>query len=40
MRDLVFLMLLPVMLYCIAKRPFIALGMWIWTALFYPNAWM
>ncbi|MBY0243270.1 MAG: putative O-glycosylation ligase, exosortase A system-associated, partial [Burkholderiaceae bacterium] len=23
-----------------AKRPFIALGMWIWTALFFPNAWM
>lgn len=40
MRDLVFLMLLPVMLYCMAKRPFIALGMWIWTALFFPNAWM
>jgi probable O-glycosylation ligase (exosortase A-associated) len=40
MRDLLFLMLLPVMLYCMAKRPFIALGMWIWTALFFPNAWM
>lgn len=40
MRDLFFLMLLPLMLYCIAKRPFVALGMWIWTALFFPNAWM
>lgn len=40
MRDAVFLLLLPVMLYCMAKRPFIALGMWIWTALFFPNAWM
>lgn len=40
MRDLLFLMLLPIMLYCMAKRPFIALGMWIWTALFFPNAWM
>jgi len=40
MRDLLFLMLLPVWLYCMSKRPFIALGMWIWTALFFPNAWM
>lgn len=40
MRDLFFLMLFPIMLYFIAKRPFIALGMWIWTALFFPNAWM
>lgn len=40
MRDLIFLTLLPVILYCMAKRPFIALGMWIWTALFFPNAWM
>jgi probable O-glycosylation ligase (exosortase A-associated) len=40
MRDIVFLTLLPIILYCMAKRPFIALGMWIWTALFFPNAWM
>ena len=40
MRDLFFLALLPVMLYLMARRPFIALGMWIWTALFFPNAWL
>lgn len=40
MRDLFFLALLPLMLYLMACRPFIALGMWIWTALFFPNAWM
>ncbi len=40
MRDMFFLALLPLMLYAMAKRPFIALGMWIWTAMFFPNAWM
>jgi probable O-glycosylation ligase (exosortase A-associated) len=40
MRDMFFLALLPLMLYLMAKRPFIAMGMWIWTAMFFPNAWM
>lgn len=40
MRDLFFLAILPVMLYLMTKRPFIAMGMWIWTAMFFPNAWL
>ncbi|HEY0061001.1 MAG TPA: putative O-glycosylation ligase, exosortase A system-associated [Telluria sp.] len=40
MRDLFFLALLPLMLYTMARRPFIAVGMWLWTAMFYPNAWL
>lgn len=40
MRDLALLGVLPFMLYFMAKRPFIAIGMWIWTALFFPNAWV
>lgn len=40
MRDLFMLALLPVMLYAMAKRPFIAVGMWVWTALFFPNGWV
>lgn len=40
MRDLVLLSVLPFMLYFMAKRPFIGVGMWIWTALFFPNAWV
>ncbi len=40
MRDLFFLAMLPLMLYPMIKRPFIALGMWIWTAMFFPNAWL
>jgi probable O-glycosylation ligase (exosortase A-associated) len=34
------LLLFPVMMYTMAKRPFIALGMWVWTALFFPNGWL
>ncbi|KQQ87041.1 putative O-glycosylation ligase, exosortase A system-associated [Massilia sp. Leaf139] len=40
MRDLVMLVVLPVMLYAMAQRPFIAVGMCLWTALFFPNAWV
>jgi probable O-glycosylation ligase (exosortase A-associated) len=40
MRDLVMLAVLPFMIYFMARRPFIAVGMWIWTALFFPNAWV
>ena len=40
MRDLLLLALLPIMLYAMAQRPFIAVGMWLWTALFFPNGWV
>ena len=40
MRDLFFLAVLPLLIYIMVQRPFIALGMWIWTALFFPNAWL
>lgn len=40
MRDLFMLAILPVLLYVMAKRPFIGLGMWVWTALFFPNGWV
>jgi probable O-glycosylation ligase (exosortase A-associated) len=40
MRDFLMLLLFPVMLYTMAKRPFIAVGMWVWTALFFPNGWL
>lgn len=40
MRDLFMLAILPVLLYAMAKRPFVALGMWVWTALFFPNGWV
>lgn len=40
MRDVFFLAMLPLLIYLMARRAFIALGMWIWTALFFPNAWL
>jgi len=40
MRDLFLLGLLPFMLYAMLQRPFIALAMLPWTALFFPNAWV
>jgi len=40
MRDVFLLALLPIMLYAMAQRPFIAVGMWVWTALFFPNGWV
>lgn len=40
MRDLTLLAILPFLVYAIAKRPFIGIGLWIWTALFFPNAWV
>jgi len=40
MRDLILLSILPFVIYAMAKRPFIGLGLWIWTALFFPNAWV
>ncbi|MFC5477628.1 putative O-glycosylation ligase, exosortase A system-associated [Massilia suwonensis] len=40
MRDLFLLAVLPLMLYTMAQRPFIAVGMWVWTALFFPNGWV
>ena len=40
MRDLLLVCLLPLMLYAMVQRPFIAAGMWLWTALFFPNGWV
>lgn len=40
MRDLFLLAVLPFLLYAMAKRPFIGLGLWVWTALFFPNGWV
>ncbi|MES2316877.1 MAG: putative O-glycosylation ligase, exosortase A system-associated [Pseudomonadota bacterium] len=40
MRDTFFLLILAILLYLMAKRPFVAVGLWIWTAMFYPNGWL
>lgn len=40
MRDFFFLGALPFLAFFTIKRPFIGVGLWIWTALFFPNAWL
>lgn len=40
MRDIVLLAVLPLLVYAMIQRPFIGLGMWIWTAMFFPNGWV
>ena len=40
MRDLFFLSILPMLVFAILRHPFIGLGLWVWTAMFYPNGWM
>ena len=40
MRDIFLLAVLPFLIYAIFQRPFIGLGLWIWTALFFPNGWV
>lgn len=40
MRDLVFVLVLPFILFAAWRRPFIALGLNLWTALIFPNGWM
>lgn len=40
MRDIVLLAIFPLFLYAIFKRPFIGLGLWMWTALLNPNGWV
>jgi probable O-glycosylation ligase (exosortase A-associated) len=40
MRDVFMLLILPVLLWVMAQRAFIGVGMWVWTALFFPNGWV
>ncbi|MDO8651361.1 MAG: putative O-glycosylation ligase, exosortase A system-associated [Undibacterium sp.] len=40
MRDIVLLSILPFLVYAIFQRSFIGLGLWIWTAMFFPNGWV
>jgi probable O-glycosylation ligase (exosortase A-associated) len=40
MRDIFLLGILPFLLYPMTQRAFIGLGLWVWTALFFPNGWV
>lgn len=40
MRDVLFLLIFPMILYFCFKKPFIGISMWLWVALFYPKGWV
>ncbi len=40
MRDAFLLAIFPILIYVIFQRAFIGLGLWIWTAMFFPNGWV
>jgi probable O-glycosylation ligase (exosortase A-associated) len=40
MRDVLILLIFPMILYFCFKKPFIGISMWLWVALFYPKGWV
>lgn len=40
MRDIFLLLVFPFLLVAAIKRSFIAVSLWLWTALFFPNGWV
>lgn len=40
MRDALFLLIFPMILYFCFKKPFIGISMWLWVALFFPKGWV
>ena len=40
MRDYIVLLFLPVLLYAILRKPFIGVGLCLWSSMLFPNAWL
>lgn len=40
MRDLLFIVVFPFLVFATLKRPFIGVAMWVWIAMHFPNGWM
>jgi probable O-glycosylation ligase (exosortase A-associated) len=40
MRDLLLVIVFPILLYFIFRRPYIGVSLWIWSAMFFPNGWV
>ena len=40
MRDILLVLIFPVLLYFIFRRPYIGVSLWIWSAMFFPNGWV
>jgi len=39
-RDLLFIVIFPLLVYASFKRPFIGAAMWLWVAMHFPNGWV
>jgi probable O-glycosylation ligase (exosortase A-associated) len=39
-RDIFLIIIFPFLLFCIFKRPYIGVSLWIWSAMFFPNGWV
>jgi len=40
MRDIVLLLVFPILLFFVLRRPFIGSSLWLWSAMFFPNGWV
>ena len=40
MRDILLVLVFPILLFFIFKRPYIGVSLWIWSAMFFPNGWV
>jgi probable O-glycosylation ligase (exosortase A-associated) len=40
MRDILFILIIPFILYASLHRPFIGAAMWLWVAMHFPNGWV
>jgi len=40
MRDIFIVLIFPILVYFILKKPFIGSSLWIWSAMFYPKGWL
>ncbi|PKI15775.1 putative O-glycosylation ligase, exosortase A system-associated [Colwellia sp. 12G3] len=40
MRDIFLVLVFPILLYFILRRPYIGVSMWIWSSMFFPNGWV
>ncbi|WP_057833115.1 putative O-glycosylation ligase, exosortase A system-associated [Colwellia sp. TT2012] len=40
MRDILLVLVFPILLYFIFRRPYIGVSLWIWSAMFFPNGWV
>ena len=40
MRDIFLVLVFPILLFFIFRRPYVGVSMWIWSAMFFPNGWV